>query len=95
MVKTFQVTLINEANNLNQTVEVPDNEYILDVAEDKGVDLPFSCRAGACPKGFLKDISKCIPSGTPSDNRSAYAACVGRVIEGELDQTEQSFLDDS
>ena len=79
MVKTFQVTLINEANNLNQTVEVSDNEYILDVAEDKGVDLPFSCRAGACPKGY----------------RSAYAACVGRVIEGELDQTEQSFLDDS
>jgi transposase len=25
-----------------------------------------------CPKGFLKDISKCIPLGTPADNRFAY-----------------------
>ena len=62
--KIFQVTLIDEANNFDRTIEVPDDEYILDVAEDKGVNLPFSCRAGAC------------------------AACVGRVVEGELDQRE-------
>ncbi len=67
---SYKVTLISEEHDINSTVECTGEKFVLDAAEEAGIDLPYSCRAGAC------------------------STCAGKVTEGGVNQSEQTFLDD-
>ena len=66
---SYTITLQSPDGTENK-FDCAEDQYILEAAEDEGLDLPSSCRAGAC------------------------SACLGEVLEGSVNNEEQSFLDE-
>nr|QOU10658.1 ferredoxin [Poteriospumella lacustris] len=52
----YKVRLINTSENLDVTIECPEDKFILEAAEENNIELPYSCRAGSCSTCLAKII---------------------------------------
>ncbi|MEW5856675.1 MAG: 2Fe-2S iron-sulfur cluster-binding protein [Cyanobacteriota bacterium] len=59
----YQVRLVNPAIALDRTISVPDDQYILDMAEDAGIRLPSGCKQGECSACIAKLVSGEVDQG--------------------------------
>ena len=53
----YQVRLVNPAIALDSTISVPDDQYIMDMAEIAGIRLPNGCKQGECSACVAKLVS--------------------------------------
>jgi ferredoxin len=63
----YTVTIENTQDGTTTSFECPEDEYILDRAEEEDLDLPYSCRAGSCSSCTAQ-----IKSGTLDQTDQAF-----------------------
>ena len=61
----YSITIKTSDNE--ETFQCSDDTYILDAADEAGIDLPYSCRAGAC-----SSCAGLIESGTVNQEDQSF-----------------------
>jgi len=80
-----------------QSFECPDDTYILDQAEEEGLELPYSCRAGSCSSCAGKVISGSIDQSDQAfldDDQMGEGYCLTCVTYATSDVTLKTHCED-
>ena len=94
MTRTYTIRIRDRKTGTAQTLQVPDSRYILQSAETQGVELPFSCRNGACTTCAVRVLSGEIyqPEAmglSPEVRKQGYALLCVSYPRSDLDVEKQ------
>ena len=93
--QTYTVRIHNRQKDTVHELQVPGDRYILHCVENQGVDLPFSCRNGACTACAVRvksgDLRQPEAMGlSPDLQRRGYALlCVSYARADSTIETEK------
>merc|ERR1719262_1023678 len=91
----FKVTL--ETPDGTQEFECPEDVYILDQAEEEGIELPYSCRAGSCSSCAGKVLEGSIDQSDQAfldDSQTGEGYCLTCVTYATSDVTIKTHCED-
>ncbi|MEL6136797.1 MAG: 2Fe-2S iron-sulfur cluster-binding protein [Cyanobacteria bacterium J06626_23] len=57
MTRTYTVRIRDRQRDRTYQVQIPEDRYILQTAENQAADLPFACRNGACTTCAVRVLS--------------------------------------
>ena len=72
----YNVRLVNPQLQINKTIQVDEDDFILEVAEQNGLDLPVSCRTGTCltctGKLIQGKVERCSTYLKPDEEKAGF-----------------------
>ena len=90
----YRINIHHRQTDTRHSLDVPDDRYILQYAEGQGIDLPFSCRNGACTTCAVRILSGDIyqPEAmglSPEVQKKGYALLCVSYARSDLDVETQ------